>query len=183
MTKHWYDDHRNLAAVAHTMLDSSDTPYDASDVLYMLEKPWKFEDVFTETVTPAQEEKLTPAQELAIWAKTLTFAKGDRVRDRLNPTRTGTATIGSSPTQPTAGVVVHWDGMGPDHLVVVDPADLRKIAAHVPGEPYKVRHPGGKDGMFRVDCSCGDYSTSFYATPESATRYARQHADARNGAK
>jgi hypothetical protein len=37
----WYDDHRNLAAVARRMGEQGDT---IEDVAYMLEKPWKFED-------------------------------------------------------------------------------------------------------------------------------------------
>ena len=41
MSAAWYDDRRNLAAVARHMGDRGDT---VEDVVYMLEKPQKFED-------------------------------------------------------------------------------------------------------------------------------------------
>lgn len=46
----WWHDHRNLATVARHMLEGEDSDgageYDGGDVLYMLEKPWKFADVW-----------------------------------------------------------------------------------------------------------------------------------------
>ena len=39
----WYEDHRNLAILARHMIEESDT---AEDILYMLEKPWKYEAEF-----------------------------------------------------------------------------------------------------------------------------------------
>lgn len=41
MTAAWYDDRRNLAAVARYMNEQGDS---AAEVTYMLEKPWKFEE-------------------------------------------------------------------------------------------------------------------------------------------
>lgn len=37
----WYEDHHNLAAVARHMNEQGDG---IAEVVYMLEKPWKFED-------------------------------------------------------------------------------------------------------------------------------------------
>lgn len=37
----WYEDHRNLALLARYMSEQGDS---VEDVVYMLEKPWKFED-------------------------------------------------------------------------------------------------------------------------------------------
>lgn len=45
MTANWYDDHKNLAAVARNMTEEDD----AGQVVYMLEKPWKFTDVWLAT--------------------------------------------------------------------------------------------------------------------------------------
>lgn len=43
MTPEWYDDRANLALTARYMADRGDT---VADVVYMLEKPWKFGDDF-----------------------------------------------------------------------------------------------------------------------------------------
>lgn len=46
MSTEWYDDRRNLAAVARQMGERGDT---VDDVAYMLEKPEKFTDEWRET--------------------------------------------------------------------------------------------------------------------------------------
>jgi hypothetical protein len=51
---------------------------------------------------------------------------------------------------------------------------------HTPGEPYQLRYPGGKNGMWQVDCSCGEYRTAPYRTPGNATKVARLHAFDKN---
>jgi len=38
---YWYADHQRLAMVASYMIDGSEE-YDVRDVIYMLEKPWKY---------------------------------------------------------------------------------------------------------------------------------------------
>jgi hypothetical protein len=136
MTNHWYDDHLNLAAVARAMIDSLDPPYDVNDVLYMLEKPGKYTDIYLQTVIPEREAAGVPARSGQHNLKKADFvelfAKGDRVVRRsgedtpLNHVE-GTVMTGSSPAQSTAAVVVHWDRFGPDHLVTVDPSELRKV--------------------------------------------------------
>lgn len=45
MTDQWYDDRVNLALLARYMEQQGDS---ASDVVYMLEKPWKFQDDWRE---------------------------------------------------------------------------------------------------------------------------------------
>jgi hypothetical protein len=137
-TNHWYDDHRNLAAVAGVMLEDD---YDTSDVLDMLVKPWKYADIYLQTIIPAREAAGVPAHSGTYGQHNLKkadfvehFAVGDRVVRRssedapLNHIGGTVMMTGSSPAQPTAAVVVvHWDGFGPDHLVTADPADLRKV--------------------------------------------------------
>lgn len=39
----WYEDHHNLAILARHMIEEGD---DAAAILYMLEKPWKYEAEF-----------------------------------------------------------------------------------------------------------------------------------------
>lgn len=51
---------------------------------------------------------------------------------------------------------------------------------HVPQEPFQVRYPGGKDGMWRVWCSCEKYVTGFHGRPAEASKAAQAHADALN---
>jgi hypothetical protein len=51
---------------------------------------------------------------------------------------------------------------------------------HTPGEPYQLRYPGGKDGMWQVDCSCGEYRTAPYRTSDSAAKVAQLHATDKN---
>jgi hypothetical protein len=132
----WYTDHRNLAAVAHAMLDSDDTPYDACDVLYMLEKPWKFTDTYLQTVTPTQETAVEPAHSGTYGQHNLKkadfvehFAVGDRVVKVSDDGRallgrwTGTVVV---PTIEDGFVGVHWDGWAPDHFDATDHNDLRK---------------------------------------------------------
>lgn len=52
---------------------------------------------------------------------------------------------------------------------------------HVPGDAYVLSYPGAKDGiMWQADCSCGQYHTAPYATPEIAREVAKNHADAKN---
>jgi hypothetical protein len=53
--------------------------------------------------------------------------------------------------------------------------------AHVPGPPYQLSYPGGKDGMWQVDCSCGEYRTAPYSTAGNAAKVAWAHAYAKNG--
>jgi hypothetical protein len=43
---------------------------------------------------------------------------------------------------------------------------------------YQVRHPGGKDGMWRAGCSCG-YVSGFYAYPGHAQLARDQHITAK----
>jgi hypothetical protein len=40
----WYTDHRNLAQVADFMYKNGDT---VENIIYMLEKPWKYDDTFS----------------------------------------------------------------------------------------------------------------------------------------
>lgn len=50
MNDPWYLDHQNVIKLTSYMADHY---YDASDVAYAVEKPWKFGDVFLEAI---QEE-------------------------------------------------------------------------------------------------------------------------------
>lgn len=45
---------------------------------------------------------------------------------------------------------------------------------HELGAPERMSYPGGKDGMYRVRCSCG-YITSPYPYPDHAERAAATH--------
>lgn len=50
---------------------------------------------------------------------------------------------------------------------------------HVLEPPHQITgYPGGKNGMWRVKCSCG-YQTSYYATGEAALKPARTHQQAK----
>ena len=112
---HWYDDHRNLASLANTMIEEG---HGISGVLYMLAKPWKFEDLYIQTVTPAQEEKITPAPEFEVDDRVL------RAEDDGRPSLGhwhGTVKIVAD-----GQVGVRWDGTGPDQMGVYRPSQLQK---------------------------------------------------------
>lgn len=49
----WWMNHANLATLAEWMFQRGDSP---ADVVYMLEKPWKFEDEFKQARTATEEE-------------------------------------------------------------------------------------------------------------------------------
>jgi hypothetical protein len=69
-------------------------------------------------------------------------------------------------------------------LDLVRPGPSTKVEfedEHVPGEAYVLSYPGAKDGiMWQADCSCGQYHTAPYATPEIAREVAKNHAEAKN---
>lgn len=144
MTGHWYDDHRNLYSLANTMIEDG---YEVSGVLDMLAKPWKYEDLYTQTITPAQEERTEPEPEtrdeflrryellLQQGGETTedarryiyqlrerlareSFAPGDRFRSE--PGR-HTGRVVTDPTigdLPTGWYAVRWDNDGPEALIL-----------------------------------------------------------------
>ena len=43
----WFTDHSNLVTLTSYMADNG---YNAEDIAYAVEKPWKYEDVFAEAI-------------------------------------------------------------------------------------------------------------------------------------
>jgi hypothetical protein len=50
----WFADHANVVMLTAYMADSG---YDAGEVAYAVEKPWKFEDQFNEAVAALADDR------------------------------------------------------------------------------------------------------------------------------
>ena len=56
------------------------------------------------------------------------------------------------------------------------------MTEHQPAPAYQVRHPGGKDSMWRAGCSCG-YESGSYAYPGHAQLARDQHITAKKASE
>jgi hypothetical protein len=56
MKSPWFGDHSNIVTLVSYMADNG---YNAQDIAYAVEKPWKYEDVFLSAIA----EELTTIQE------------------------------------------------------------------------------------------------------------------------
>lgn len=75
----WWADHENLAEVARRMHNEGD---EVSEILYMLEKPWKFEDYWKATQPPDLTTILAEEAEAAEAGRDLPFPPVHRIHPR-----------------------------------------------------------------------------------------------------